>query len=665
VCGFTPRWTLRNRLESGQALSSGEIKLLMHLIRWHNSGNSRVDASMAQAEDESPHRDGPPQDSTAVVPEASTGSEAPNAGPAATPPPGLGDRAVPEHADSPVNIAFAPTLSSNQLIAERYQVTRFIGRGGMGEVYEAEDLYLHEHVALKIIRPEIATSAQTIARFKRETQLARKVTHPNVCRIFDVAYCARVSPRGPGEAQHEITFLSMELLKGETLARRLRRTGCLTTAEALPIVGQIASGLEAAHKAGVIHRDFKSANIMLVPVPGEGIRAVVMDFGLARSAVDDDAASADYGRSQSMVVGEVSSGPITGSDTVLGTPDYIAPEQLERKQITAAADIYALGVVTYEMVTGTLPFVGESRLSTAMKRLSEPPPSPRMVVPQLGPRWEMAILRCLRREPTERFRNVADVVKALGGDSKAVQLDLQTNALELVRQAQIRQAQKVNRARDAVSDAVHNGRFEQAIKLAEKGVQESPHDRVLRDLLQVAKESKLRLDETLDGARQLLQAGDPRAATALLDAAPEFVSNNDDFRKLSAECREALDRAGSAKKLRRRKNVANAVFLAGFAANAYCVISLWRPYLEASSLSTFLVRATASHWYVYHQPNPPLSLLTFLFSAASAAAGLGCGITARYLISRNVTLILGNRSKLVLIAIATVILLLAGLAWQR
>jgi len=261
----------------------------------------------------------------------------------------------------------------------------------MGEVYEAEDRELREHVALKTILPEIASDERAIARFKREIQLARKVTHPNVCRIFDLFH-HQEGPRG------ELTFLSMELLAGETLAHRLRRVGRMTPAEALPIITQMTAALDAAHQAQIIHRDFKSANVMLVPGAREAgpARAVVTDFGLARSsAVEDSSASA-----------------LSGAG-MLGTPAYMSPEQVKGEKVTAAADLYALGVVMYEMITGQRPFVGDTPLSTAIRRLQESPPSPRAQVPDLDRRWEAAILRCLEREPGARFAAAGDVAKAL------------------------------------------------------------------------------------------------------------------------------------------------------------------------------------------------------------------------------------------------------------
>jgi tetratricopeptide (TPR) repeat protein/TolB-like protein len=293
-----------------------------------------------------------------------------------------------------------PAFAADDLLAGRFRLIRVIGKGGMGQVYEAEDLELREHVALKAVRPEIAHDSRSIERFKREIHLARQVTHPNVCRIFDVFHHPITAPDGTTEG--EITFLSMELLAGETLAERIRRDGPMTTGEALPLVQQMAAALAAAHKVGIVHRDFKSQNVMLVPAvdPAQGIRAVVTDFGLARGA-----AGADKFASSA-----------TGISDFVGSPPYMAPEQVEGGEVGAAADIYALGVVMYEVVSGRLPFVGDTPLSTAMKRLKEAPPPPHLFVPDLDPKWEATILQCLERDPRERFASASDVVKALAAE---------------------------------------------------------------------------------------------------------------------------------------------------------------------------------------------------------------------------------------------------------
>jgi tetratricopeptide (TPR) repeat protein/TolB-like protein len=269
----------------------------------------------------------------------------------------------------------------------------------MGAVYEAEDLELGGHVALKTVRPETATNPRTIERFKQEIYLARKVTHANVCRIFDLFH------HRLGSTDGEIMFVTMELLRGETLAERLRRVGRMSTRDFVPLVTQMAQGLHAAHQVGIVHRDFKPSNVVLVPVKeqSDDVRAVVSDFGLAHTSSSDG--------SQMLA--------LTGTGDVVGTPAYIAPEILDHRGATAATDIYALGVVMYEMVTGRLPFEGDTPLIAVLERLRRPAESPRALVPELDPRWEAIILRCLEREPADRFASAADVVSAFGEPTTA------------------------------------------------------------------------------------------------------------------------------------------------------------------------------------------------------------------------------------------------------
>jgi eukaryotic-like serine/threonine-protein kinase len=343
-----------------------------------------------------------------------------------------------------------PTFAAGALLAGRYRVVRFLARGGMGEVYEGEDLELGERIAIKILRPQtLASDDRALERFRREIRLARKVTHPNVCRIFDVCHhrpdrSSRAESRiydrfhrGPAHAEDaaapgETTFLSMELLRGETLAERLRR-GRMEPAEALPLVLQMGGALHAAHQVGVIHRDFKSRNVILVPVEAAGseprapdgawrpppgsaggappaaghaqplsgpeVRAVVTDFGLARANAEHDEGSSS----------------ITDRHGIVGTPAYMAPEQVDGGETGVPTDIYALGVVIYEMVTGMRPFTAETPLAVALKRLREAPVPPRRHVPLLDARWEAAILRCLELEPAARFASVPELLEQLSG----------------------------------------------------------------------------------------------------------------------------------------------------------------------------------------------------------------------------------------------------------
>jgi eukaryotic-like serine/threonine-protein kinase len=281
-----------------------------------------------------------------------------------------------------------------EVLAERFRIVGFIAAGGMAEVYEAEDLTLKENLAIKTIRREVLQQNNALARFKREVQLARRVTHPNVCRVFDLFWHQGTV----GKSESPIVFVSMELLEGETLSERIRRAGRFTAEEALPLINQIASGLEAAHRAGVVHRDLKPANVILVRDREENqIRSVVTDFGLALQTAVEGNKNVD----------------LTATQGVFGTPAYMAPEQIEGKEVTKLADIYALGLIIFEMVTGKHAFPADTPLASAARRLSDSIESPRRFAPQLSTNWEQTIIRCLKREPSARFCSAMDVTKAL------------------------------------------------------------------------------------------------------------------------------------------------------------------------------------------------------------------------------------------------------------
>ena len=295
-----------------------------------------------------------------------------------------------------------PQLSESLLLAERFFIVRYIAGGGMGDVYEAEDQELHERVAVKTIRPEILAQPNAMARFKREVQLARRVTHPNVCRIFDLF---RHKPER-GSERGEIVFISMELLRGETLSARLKKGKRMSVSEALPLIAQMGAALAAAHDAGIVHRDFKPGNVLLVGGSGEGSeRAVVTDFGLARQSLAPAEAAS------------LSTVSFATGQGFLGTPAYMAPEQLEGQPATNASDIYALGLVVYEMITGEKAFVGENQIASAFKRLTEAPRPLRSFAPDLSPASESVILRCLARDPAHRFASAREVATALAEES--------------------------------------------------------------------------------------------------------------------------------------------------------------------------------------------------------------------------------------------------------
>ncbi len=295
-----------------------------------------------------------------------------------------------DRSQRPPEMMFEP----GDVLCERFCIVRFLGAGGMGEVYEAEDRMLGESIALKIIRPDLVDRDDVRARFVREVNAAKKIAHPNICRIHDLH-----QHRSPSSGT-EIAFITMELLHGETLRARLA-CGAMPLAEARPIARQLADALGAAHRAGVIHRDFKSENVMLVAGQDEGLRAVVTDFGLARSHS-----------------ARTLSNSLSSAGQIVGTPAYMAPEQLLGEKITPAVDIYALGVVLYEMVTGTQPFTGNSPLEITARKLDSPPSSPSIYSRGLPPEWKAAILGCLERDPAKRFAHPSDIWKMIGGESK-------------------------------------------------------------------------------------------------------------------------------------------------------------------------------------------------------------------------------------------------------
>lgn len=279
----------------------------------------------------------------------------------------------------------APRLTEGQVLASRYRIVRFVAGGGMGEVHEAEDLQLGGRIALKVVRGPQA-EAQGLERLKREIQLARRVTHRNVCRLFEFG-----THELGAVGSRPVAFLTMELLTGETLADRLARSGPMPEAEALPLVEQMVAGLTAAHHAGVVHRDFKTGNIV-IEGEGRGQRVVVTDFGLAHDRAGEGPLARDAGG-------------------VIGTPDYMAPEQIAGREATPATDVYALGLVLYEMRLGRRLFEGGT--SGALQRLERPSPPSGLHRSGLEPHWQRVIARCLAPAPEARYASPQEVWREL------------------------------------------------------------------------------------------------------------------------------------------------------------------------------------------------------------------------------------------------------------
>ena len=295
--------------------------------------------------------------------------------------------------DIPDENSVWPQLSPGALVGARYRILRFVAHGGMGEVYEAEDKY-GGRVALKTIRREIAWDRSSVQRFQREVQLNKLVTHPNVCRIYDLHWH---TPGGndPRAPQDQFLFLTMEFLEGETLSQRIKTQGRFNPAEALPIIRQLAEGLDAAHTKGVIHRDFKSGNVILTRSAEhpDQMHPVITDFGLARSISHHDRSA-------------------SGS-AMIGTPDYMAPEQIEKGEVSTASDLYALGVVVYEMLTGAKPYASSNSTASELDRFRRGLIPCRKRVPGIPRHWDDAILRALAIDPAQRFARASEFVEAL------------------------------------------------------------------------------------------------------------------------------------------------------------------------------------------------------------------------------------------------------------
>ncbi len=269
----------------------------------------------------------------------------------------------------------------------RYETRRLLGKGGMGAVYLARDRELNRDVALKEIRPELANQPEVLKRFKREIQLSSEVTHPNVLRVFDL-----------GEADGK-KFLTMQYVEGEDLAGFLRRKGRLSLDETLNIFRQLCSALAAAHAKTVIHRDMKPENVMMTP---DGT-AFVTDFGLARS---------------------VQASALTQTGSIMGTPHYMSPEQVKGDKVGAGTDVYALGVMLYQMLTGDLPFTGESSFEIMMRRVQRDPKPAAELNPDIPDYLRKILDRCLARDAAVRYGDASEILADLEAERVETSLAL-------------------------------------------------------------------------------------------------------------------------------------------------------------------------------------------------------------------------------------------------
>ena len=278
-------------------------------------------------------------------------------------------------------------------VAGRYKVIKLLGEGGMGQVYLAEHSAIEKRIALKVLRAEYAHKGEIVTRFQQEAISASRIKHPNVLDVFDF-----------GQLENGCFYLAMEFLEGNDLADELQRARVLTAPRALPIAMQICRALAAAHAKGVVHRDMKPENVFLQRT-GDGEEIVkIVDFGIAQlKPSNEEAAAASTHRR------------LTRTGMIFGTPEYMAPEQASGKHADLRCDVYAVGIILYELFTGTVPFTGETFLGVLTKHLNETPPSMRSVYPdlQLSPELEGVVLRALAKDPLQRYQTMTELAQGL------------------------------------------------------------------------------------------------------------------------------------------------------------------------------------------------------------------------------------------------------------
>jgi serine/threonine protein kinase/Tfp pilus assembly protein PilF len=290
-----------------------------------------------------------------------------------------------EISDSPTQsrVAVPDKLTRGTIFASRYEIIEELGEGGMGKVFRVEDKKVHEEIALKVLSPEIVADKITIERFRNELKLARKIAHKNVCRMYDF------------DEEKTTHYISMEYVPGEDLKSMIRMTRQLSVGTAVSIIKQICEGLAEAHRLGVVHRDLKPSNIM---IDKDG-SVHIMDFGIARS---------------------LEAKGLTGLGVMIGTPEYMSPEQAEGRKADQRSDIYSLGVIFYEMVTGSIPFKADTPLSLALKHKTEKPRDPKEINAQVPSDISQVILKCMEKDREKRYQTAEELFSELKSIEKRI-----------------------------------------------------------------------------------------------------------------------------------------------------------------------------------------------------------------------------------------------------
>ena len=269
-------------------------------------------------------------------------------------------------------------IAEGSVVDNRYRVLRRLGSGGMADVWLAEDTHLQRQVALKVLHRRFLQDQQFVDRFQREAESAAGLQHPNIVGVYD---------RG---RDGEVNYIAMRYVEGPTLKELIERG--LTPEQAAALVRQVLEGARFAHRNGIVHRDLKPQNVI---VDGEG-KAVVTDFGIARAGVSE----------------------ITQTGSVMGTPQYLSPEQAQGFEVTPVSDLYSIGVILYEALTGRVPFEGENAVAIAMKQVSEVPQRPSSINPRVSPALDAVVMRALEKEPGQRFQSADAFIAALDAAMK-------------------------------------------------------------------------------------------------------------------------------------------------------------------------------------------------------------------------------------------------------